>query len=205
MGHMSSTRTSHRRSRLHWLVTGVNSSDRIRMRMMKTGQTLAGQDLWSKAEVKALRDLYPNYPRARKALIKRTFPAIKSKAWRSGITKPLRIWSNDALRRLRVLYRTDMPANEIARLFGKTKKQVWSRANHSGWRRPRKPPKVTHLKPFDDVRRHAFANNLTMRDLASYSRTGNYFLQRPTRSNWKKIGKAVTSLGGEMSIVWKVP
>jgi hypothetical protein len=202
---MSSIRSSNRRSRLHWLVAGVSSSDRIRLRMNLTGQTMAGQALWNKAEMKALRVTYPNYSRARKTLIKRTFPAIKSKAWRLGITKPLRIWSDDDLRRLRVLYRSAVPVCEIAQLFGKTKKQVWSRANRSGWHRPRKPPKITHLKLFDDVRSQAFANNLTMRDLASCSRTGSYFLQRPIRSNWKKIGKAVSSLGGEMSIVWKVP
>jgi hypothetical protein len=198
-------RALHRRSQLNWLVAGVKSSDRLHLHMMRSGQTLAGQELWNKAEIKTLLALYPDYPNARKTLTKRTFPAIKSKAWRLGITKPLRIWSNDDLRRLCILYRSAMPVSEIARLFGKTKKQVWSRANRSGWRRPRKPPKITHLKPFDDVRGHAFANKLTMRDLAYYSRTGSYFLQRPARSNWKKIGKAVASLGGEMSIVWKAP
>lgn len=173
--------------------------------MIRTGQTLAGQALWSKAEAKTLCNLYPNYTSVRKVLTKRTYPAIQKKAWRLGITKPLRIWTDVELHQLRALYRSAMPVQEIARLFDKTKKQVWNRARHSSLRRPLKPPKVAHLKPFDGVRSQAFATGLTTRDLAFLSKTDNYFLGRPSRSDWRKISKAVTMLGGDMCIMWKAP
>jgi hypothetical protein len=99
-----------------------------------------------------------------------------------------------------------MPIGDIRALFpGKTARQIWHRAAHSGWCRPRKPPKATGLKPDDDVKARAFAYRLTARDLADLSATGRYFLKRPAQTNWKKINRAVEVLGGRMSIMWRDP
>jgi hypothetical protein len=171
--------------------------------MARTGRTLAGQTLWTCAEVKLLCRFYPDYKRACAALPGRSFNAIKSKAFRLGITRPLRVWSDDDLERLKGPYRQGMPIREImALLLGKTAKQIWRRAAHSGWRRPRKPPKATGLMADDTVRARAFAHRLTLRDLADLSRTRGYFLRKPSRTNWRNIGKAVKVLEGRMSIVW---
>jgi hypothetical protein len=171
--------------------------------MARTGRTLAGQTLWTCAEVKLLCRFYPDYKRACAALPGRSFNAIKSKAFRLGITRPLRVWSDDDLERLKGPYRQGMPIREImALLLGETAKQIWRRAAHSGWRRPRKPPKATGLMADDTVRERAFAHRLTLRDLADLSRTRGYFLRKPSRTNWRNIGKAVKVLEGRMSIVW---
>ncbi len=88
-------------------------------------------------------------------------------------------------------------------LPGKTKKQVWARANYNGWHRPRTSPKVYDLKPYDEVRTQAFISKLTMRDLAYLSTTGSYFLRQPTQNDWRKISKAVALLGGQLAVNWK--
>jgi len=66
-----------RPSRLGHLVAGLNSADRLRRHMMKSGTTLAGQKLWSEAEVKLLRRYYPDYQRACAALPGRSLRAIQ--------------------------------------------------------------------------------------------------------------------------------
>ncbi|HEY0256573.1 MAG TPA: hypothetical protein VGC39_03940, partial [Candidatus Methylacidiphilales bacterium] len=64
--------------------------------------------------------------------------------------------------------------------------------------------KITGLKAYDDVRARAFARKITMRDLAYLSVTGDYFLRRPSRNDWKKIDKAVAVLEGRLSILWEL-
>jgi hypothetical protein len=193
----------HKPSRLGQFAAGLSSADRLRRQMAISGTTLAGQRLWIDAEIRLLRRFYPDYERACAALPGRSLSAVKSKAFRMGITRPLRIWSDEDLKHLKGPYRQGMPVHEIrAFLPSKTAKQIWRRAAHSGWHRPRKPPKVTGLKPDDDVKARAFAYQLTVRDLAYFSDTGGYFLRRPSRTNWKKISKAVAVLEGSLSIVW---
>jgi hypothetical protein len=166
--------------------------------------TLAGQRLWSSAEIGVLVRFYPDYRRICAALSRRSLRAIRSKAARLRITRPLRIWSDHDLTHLKVHYRRGTPMREILTLFpGKTAKQIWRRAAYSGWRRPRMPPKLRNIEPYDAVRTRAFALRLTMRDLAFLSRTRTYFLRQPSRANWRKIDKAASMLDGHMSIVWE--
>jgi hypothetical protein len=166
--------------------------------------TLAGQRLWSSAEIGVLVRFYPDYRRICAALSRRSLCAIRSKAARLRITRPLRIWSDHDLGYLKVHYRRGTPMPEILTLFpGKTAKQIWGRAAYSGWRRPRMPPKLRNIKPYDAVRTRAFALRLTMRDLAFLSKTRTYFLRQPSRANWRKIGKAASMLDGHLSIVWE--
>jgi|GEM_PF-1717514 len=205
---LTGTTSIHRQkpSQLAWLANGARSADRLRRQMARTGFTLAGQRLWSDAEVNLLRRLYPDYRKACIALRGRSRSAVQSKALRLGITRPLQIWSDEELRRLKVSYRHGSSMHEIRMLLpGKTAKQIYHRTAYSGWRRPRKPPKITGLKPYDDVRARAFACRMSMRDLASSSSTGSYFLQRPNRNDWKKIRKAVALLDGNMMVVWPTP
>jgi len=193
----------YRYSRLRWLAAGANSAERLRRHMAKSGRTLAGQKLWTEDEIRRLRRTYPDYRKACAALPDRSLNAIKSKAFRLKITRSRRTWSDSDVRRLKAPYRQGRPMHEILALFpGKTKKQVWTRAHHSGWRRPRTPPKTYDLKPYDDVRARAFTSRLSMRDLASFSVTGGYFLRQPSRNNWRRIGKAVEMLEGQLSVVW---
>lgn len=100
-------------------------------------------------------------------------------------------------------YRQGRPMHEILALLPrKTKKQIWARANHNGWRRPRTSPKAYNLKPYDSIRARAFASKLSMHDLACLSATGSYFLRRPAKNDWKKISKAVALLEGQLSVAW---
>jgi hypothetical protein len=171
--------------------------------MARTGKTLAGQRLWIEAEIKFMYRFYPDYERLRKLLPGRSLSAIKSKALRMGITRPLRIWSDENLKRLKGPYRQGLSIDDIRALLpGKTARQIWHRAAYSGWRRPRKPPKPTGLQPDDAVRNRSFERKYTLRDLDEYVAAGGYFLRRPSRTNWKKISKAVETLEGHMSIIW---
>lgn len=193
----------YRYSRLSWLADGARSAERLRRRMAKSGRTLAGQKLWTDAEIQHLRRLYPDYRKACAVLHGRSLSAVKSKAFRLRITLSRGVWSDDDLKRLKAPYRQGRPMHEILALLpGKTKKQIWRRARHSGWRRPRTPPKTYDLKPYDDVRAQAFISRLSMRDLAWHSATGSYFLRPPSQNDWRKISKAVALLDGHLSVVW---
>ena len=190
-------------SRLSRLTSGAVSAERLRWHMAKSGRTLAGQKLWTKAEIEHLRRTYPDYRKARALLPNRSLSAIRSKAFRLRITRTRRIWSDNDVKRLKAPYRRGRPMHEIlASLPGKTKEQIWTRAYHSGWRRPQTPTKTYELKPYDDVRTRAFASKLSMRELACLSVTGNYFLQQRSRNNWRKISKAVEMLEGQLSVAW---
>lgn len=190
------------RSRLSWLAAGARSAERLRQRMAASGRTLAGQKLWTEAEIKRLHSFYPNYRKAYAALPCRSLSAIKSKAFRLRITRSRQVWSESDLKRMKAPYRQGRPIDEIVGLLpGKTKKQIWARASHSGWHRPRTPPKIYNFKAYDQIRDRAFAFKFTMRDLAFLSATGNYFLRQPTQNNWKKIYKAVSLLNGQLSVL----
>ena len=190
-------------SRLSRLAAGAVSAERLRRHLAKSGRTLAGQKLWTKAEIEHLRRTYPDYRKACALLPSRSLSAIKSKAFRLRITRTRRIWSDNDVERLKAPYRRGRPMHEILALLpGKTKNQIWTRARHSGWRRPQRPPKIYELKPYDDVRARAFTSKLSMRELACLSVTGSYFLQQPSRNNWRKISKAVEMLEGQLSVVW---
>lgn len=194
---------TRRYSRLGWLAAGARSAERLRQRMAKSGRTLAGQKLWTDAEIQHLRRFYPDYRKACAALPGRSPSAVKSKAFRLRITRSRRVWSDHELKRLKAPYRQGRPMREILDLLpGKTKRQIWSRACHSGWRRPRTPPKTYDLKPYDEVRARAFTSKFSMRDLAWLSATGSYFLRPPSQNDWRKISKAVALLEGQLSVVW---
>jgi hypothetical protein len=189
--------------RLEKLIAGINSGDRLRQYMAKYGTTLAGQSLWSEAESRLLRQSYPDYGCAYAALRRRTRNAVKSKAFRLGITRSRRIWTPEELKRLKAVYRSGIAMQEIQTLLpGKTVAQILSKAIRSGWKRPRRQPKGTGIKPYDAVRTRAFTYRLSMRDLADLSATGSYFLTRKSQVNWKKISKAVAMLDGNLSIAW---
>ncbi len=166
---MSTAPTSvrrHRPSRLGHFVAGVSSADRLRRHMARTGKTLAGQRLWIETEIKFMYRFYPDCERLRKLLPGRSLSAIRSKALRMGITRPLRIWSDEDLKRLKGPYRQGLPIDDIRVLLpDKTARQIWHRAAHSGWRRPRKPPKATGLWADDAVASRNFALKYTLRDL----------------------------------------
>src|SRR6266478_1208652 len=119
-------------SRLSRLTAGAVSAERLRRHMAKSGRTLAGQKLWTKADIEHLRRAYPDYRKARALLPSRSLSAIKSKAFRLRITRAQRIWSDNDVKRLKVPYRSGRPMR-------------------SGWRRPQTPPKTYELKPYDDV------------------------------------------------------
>ncbi len=193
----------HEDSRLSWFAAGARSAERLRRRMAKSGRTLAGQTLWTEAEIKRLYRSYPDYRKACSALPRRSLNAIKSKAFRLRMTRSRQVWSEGDLRRMKAPYRQGRPINEILALLpGKTKKQIWARASYSGWHRPRTSPKIYNFKAYDEIRDRAFASKLTMRDLAFLSATGNYFLRQPTQNDWRKISNAVALLDGQLLVNW---
>lgn len=190
-------------SRYGEFVQGTNAAGRVRRHIERTGQTLAGQRLWSEREVKILRRCYPDYREADVLLSDRSPAAVRSKASTLRITRSRKVWTEGELKRMRRPYLRGIPLPEIKEILpGKTSKQIWRRASYNGWYRPRRPPKAFGIQPYDSVRARAFELRLSMRDLAFLTSTGSYFLRQPARIDWVKIGKAVALLDGALLIAW---
>jgi hypothetical protein len=58
---------------------------------------------------------------------------------------------------------------------GKTPKQIWSKASHMRYRRPRCPPKLTGHPLIDSLRRRAYDLRITMAELDAFVGRKRYF------------------------------
>jgi len=116
----------------------------------RTGCTIAGQPVWAAAEIEALRALYPDRDAACSALPRRTSAAIAKKAQQLGLVPPCRIWSQEDAIGLRKPYVAGVPIATLVEMFlGKSREQIWKKAHHMGYRRPRRAPKPTGMPPLD--------------------------------------------------------
>lgn len=61
----------------------------------RTGCTIAGDPVWTEAEIADLRRCYPDRAAAQTALPRRTPGAIAEKARHLGLVPPLRVWTED--------------------------------------------------------------------------------------------------------------
>lgn len=181
----------------------LNAAAVNRAYMARTGVTYSGQPLWTVMEIDTLRCLYPDYEALLLALPRRTREAIAKKAWRCGLAKPLRVWSDAEFSIMKPLYVQGVPISEILeRLSGKTARQVWSKASHRKIRRPRRPPKTTGFEPIDAIRRRAFDLNMSMVDLDVMVGRRCYF-KYPKRVDWKAVQRVLPHLGGAAVVRWR--
>lgn len=182
---------------------GLDGKNRILRHIERTGCTIAGAPIWTTAELEVLRRFYPDLDAVARALPQRTSAATAHKARQIGLVPPLRIWSNDEARKLRKPYVTGVPIDKLTEMFpGKSKRQVWHKANKMGYRRPRRTPKATGMPLVDSIRRRAFDLHITMIELDAIVGKARYFVC-PRYVDWRALQRAMEFLGGRPMVRWR--
>lgn len=156
-----------------------------------------------------MRSLYPRH-RGNKALLKdalprRSYPAIKAHAYRLGVTKTHRRWTNSEISKLRKLYPRSS-RDELLKAFNymrtwqaiarkATALHVWRSNNLKIYERP----------VLDSIRLRARSLGMTMQDLDFLANTRPYFRKSfllDHKLSHGAILKAVELLGGQIKIRW---
>lgn len=182
---------------------GLDGKDTILRHIERTGFTIAGVPVWTTAELEVLQRLYPDLDAITRALPRRTPAAISHKARQIGLVPPLRIWSDGDARKLRKPYVAGVPIGTLAEIFpGKSKRQIWSKANSMGYRRPRRAPKATGMPLVDNVRRRAFELRIKMTELGAIVGKARYFVC-PRYVDWRALQLAMEFLGGRPVVRWR--
>lgn len=181
---------------------GMDGRDRLLDHILRTGCTIAGDPVWTDAELSLLRQHYPDRNELRAALPRRTPGAIAHKARKIGLVRRRHIWSEFEIARLRSPYVIGVPMARLTELFaGRSPKQIWSKASAMGYRRPRHRPKLTGMPLVDSVRQRAFDFRITMTDLDAFTGCKHYFVS-PRYMNWAALQRAIKILGGEPVVRW---
>lgn len=181
---------------------GLDGRSAILRHIERTGLTIAGQRVWTAAEIEVLRQCYPDREAACSALPGRTRAAIAHKAQRLGLVQPLRIWSDADALRLLTPYKAGVPIASLVEMFsGKTRMQIWHKAHHMHCRRPRRAPKPTGMPLVDSIRTRAFDYRLSMVDLDAFIGKKRYFVS-PRHMKWRALQKALEILGGQPRVYW---
>lgn len=191
---------------LAFYAKGTASAERVRARIMRTGFTLFGQRVWSAEEDLVCRLFYPDYFALRQILYNRTPLAIQKRCQALGLAKRRRQWGPLDKQKLRKLYPSATKEEICATFPDVAWENIRAVAQYYGWKRDKKPYKVTGVIPLDQVRSRCYEIKWTMRDLDEESRTKRYFQTRGYRSkspNFKDINRAAVVLGGQMEIRWE--
>lgn len=186
----------------------LKASKRVGEIQRQRGVTFPGQkiwEVWEDAIVRQTRHL--TVAETRKQLQHRSVIAIDGRRRDLGLyRRKLKQWTTHEDRLLRSNIET-MDFIRIAKLLpGRSANAVQGRAWYLGYRKGtrRKVPKVTGLPVYDEVRRRAFEDGLTMRALDMELQTGKYFRDNFRKVlNWKKLSAAVQFFGGRLTVDWQ--
>lgn len=182
---------------------GLDGKNTILRYIERTGCTIAGAPVWTTAELEILQRLYPDLDAITQALPRRTPAAIAHKARQIGLVPPLRIWSERDAQKLRKPYVTGVPIDTLMEIFpGKSKRQIWGKANSMRYRRPRRAPKATGMPLVDCIRRRAFDLYITMTELDAIVGKARYFVC-PRYVDWRALQRAMEFLGGRPVVRWR--
>jgi hypothetical protein len=181
---------------------GLHGKSVILRHIERTGCTIAGQPVWTAAEIDVLHEFYPDRDAAYLALPRRTSAAIAKKAQQLGLVPPRRIWSQEDAIGLRKPYVAGVSIAALVEMFlGKSRKQIWKKAHHMGYRRPRRALKPTGMPLVDSIRKRAFEHHLSMVDLDVFVGKKRYFVS-PRHMDWRALQKAMEILGGQPVVDW---
>lgn len=182
---------------------GFNGRSAIRRHIALTGRTIAGDPVWTIEEFDVLRRLYPDRQAIASALTRRTKIAIHHKARSLGLVTPRRFWSEQEVKLLRTLYRMSVATAELVSLFpGRTKQQIWRKADRLRIQRPRRPLRMTGLPLVDSIRQLAFAQGHSMTEMDVWTGAKGYF-RSPRYCNWRVLTRAVKVLDCEPTVSWQ--
>jgi hypothetical protein len=184
------------------LVRGAAAAERIR----KAGRTPNGHALWTNAERAVLTKWFPDYKAMKKRLPLRSLPAIRGQCHLMGLSNPKPAWTAADRTKLRRLFPTVSKAELIDAFPGRSYVSIQVLGYQMGLRRWRKPYVKTSHPVIDDVREACRARGHFMPDLDVYAGTGRYFSRlaaRRKKHDFRKVDKAVKSLGGTLTIEWR--
>lgn len=181
------------------------SAERLRARMLRTGYTIFGQKIWGEDEDLACRLFYPDYFALRQILYTRSERAIKARCQKLGLVRKRKSWGPIDKQRLRKLY-PEASKDELLAAFPEADWQsICAAARYYGFRRKKKPYKITGVPALDQCRTRCYEMNWTMRDVDEEAGTKRYFQTRGYRSkypNFRAIGRGVRALGGHFEVRW---
>ncbi|MBB3744977.1 hypothetical protein FHX10_004514 [Rhizobium sp. BK591] len=179
----------------------------IRNRMKKEGCTMRGDKLWTEDERKIVVERWPDFDDIQKALPHRSRIAICAQCRKMGLRKkPQHLWSAAEISKLRKLY-PGASIEEICETFPhSTWVNIRQAARYHGFRRNRKPFKLTGNQPIDEMLAKLFEANFSFPELDRELRTKQYFRKqrwRYARPNYNRLVKAIELLDGELAVRWR--
>lgn len=182
---------------------GAAAAARLRSHILKSGYTLFGQRVWTEGEKLACELFYPDYFALRQILYTRSLSAIRSQCRALGLCKSRHHWGPLDKQKLRKIYPTGT-REEICAAFPDVDWQnLCAVARYYGYRRKKKPYKITGVPALDAVRSRCYDVKINMRELDEDCKTKRYFQRRGYRSeypNFRAINRAARYLGGELRL-----
>jgi len=161
--------------------------------------TISGHKIWTDEEDLICRIFYPDYFAIRQILDTRSKKAIQARCQKLGLVPPRQSWQWSARQKLRKLH-PEARKEEICEVFpGVGWRKIQSSACYYGYRRKKKPYKITGFISLDQSRSCCYDINWAMRDLDEEAGTRRYFQTRGYRSiypNFRAINRGVRALGG---------
>lgn len=149
---------------LAYLTRNAVSAERARSRILRSGFTISGHKLWTDKEDLVCRIFYPDYFAICQVLDTRSKKAIQTRCQKLGLVPSKQSWGWPARQKLRKLY-PETSREDICKFFpGVEWQKIQSAARYYGYRRKKKPYKITGVLALDQLRKHCYDSNLTMRD-----------------------------------------
>lgn len=190
---------------LRTLTKNARSAARARARLLRDGVTPSGHKVWTDEEDLACRLFYPDYFALSRILPHRSPVAVRQRCGRLGLVRRYASWPAIERQKLRRLYPSATREEICAAFPGVSWVNICSAARRYGYKRNRKPYKITGVVALDQVRARCFEIKWIMRDLDEEARTKRYFQKRGSASRWpnfQAIRRAVVVLGGDFEVRW---
>lgn len=186
------------------LAMHARAAQLTRLRLAKTGMTMAGEKVWTEEEKALVRQFAPAYDELVKRLPHRTRKAIRLQASALRVAMRRHIWSAAEISKLRKVYPLG-DRTEICSLFAhSTWVNIQQAARRHGFHRARKPYKLTGHDPLDQMRAKCFELNLNLVELDAECRTKRYFQSGwcKNKLNYRALGRAIEALDGRIQVQW---
>ncbi|APO67260.1 hypothetical protein IE4872_CH01618 [Rhizobium gallicum] len=191
---------------LAYFARNVRSGERSRRKMRREGYNMRGDQLWTNSERQVLLELRGDYDAMSKRLPHRSLNALYGQCAKMRLRKSIHVWTAADISKLRKLY----PRASVEEICGALPHSTWVNiqqvARYRGFRRLRRPYKVTGIPALDDVRARCYEIGWSMRDLDKAARTGRYFSRAgwvgKKRINHRALGRAIEALDGVVQAQW---
>lgn len=160
---------------------------------------------WTLKEHEVVVSHWPDVEAIRKRLPHRTIRAIRAFAGKCNLTTGRHIWTAAEDTKLRKLAAAGYQRKEIAAELGLSLNQVAGRLSYARISIARKPPALSANPLVNAIRQRAFDLNITLSDLDRSLGNRRIFRQAAGRQSVRHahIERAVTALGGQLTVEWR--